>query len=165
MEKKFNSNRREFLKKTGIVIGMGVALSGSSLLMNSCEKDESPIPPPPPTKIDLSPYSSLSAVGGFALVTVASIKKNLMISRIDNSTFVVLDAVCTHQGCLINGIPNSSGDITCACHGASFKIVDGSVVKGVSGWTPIGLKWYTSATYDSAKNQLLVDFATVKQLS
>jgi nitrite reductase/ring-hydroxylating ferredoxin subunit len=165
MEKNFNSNRREFLKKTGIVIGMGVALSGSSLLMNSCEKDESPLPSPPPTPIDLGQYPALSAAGGFAAVGLTSVKKNLLISRLDNNQFVVLDAVCTHAKCVINGTPNSSGVITCACHYVSFNVKDGSVVQHpVSGWNPVGLIWYDNSTYDSVKNQLLVDFNTKKQI-
>ena len=37
-------------------------------------------------------------------------------------------AICTHVGCICNQVAN--GTINCPCHGAKFKITDGSVVTG-----------------------------------
>ena len=36
--------------------------------------------------------------------------------------FKAFTAVCTHQGCTVNGVSN--GIITCPCHGATFDIAD-----------------------------------------
>jgi Rieske Fe-S protein len=37
-------------------------------------------------------------------------------------------AICTHVGCILNQV--AGGTINCPCHGAKFKIADGSVVAG-----------------------------------
>jgi Rieske Fe-S protein len=42
--------------------------------------------------------------------------------------FKAFSAVCTHVGCVCNAV--TGGTINCPCHGAQFKISDGSVVAG-----------------------------------
>jgi Rieske Fe-S protein len=42
--------------------------------------------------------------------------------------FKAFSAVCTHVGCVCNVV--AGGTINCPCHGATFKISDGSVVAG-----------------------------------
>lgn len=42
--------------------------------------------------------------------------------------FKAFSAVCTHVGCVCNAV--AGGTIDCPCHGAKFKISDGSVVAG-----------------------------------
>ena len=42
--------------------------------------------------------------------------------------FKAFSAVCTHVGCVCNTV--SGATINCPCHGAKFKITDGSVVAG-----------------------------------
>jgi Rieske Fe-S protein len=42
--------------------------------------------------------------------------------------FKAFSAVCTHAGCLVDGVKD--GTIQCPCHGSQFKIADGSVANG-----------------------------------
>ncbi len=42
--------------------------------------------------------------------------------------FKAFSAVCTHQGCTVNGV--SDGVITCPCHGSTFDIATGAVRQG-----------------------------------
>ncbi|HET6969261.1 MAG TPA: Rieske (2Fe-2S) protein [Ornithinibacter sp.] len=42
--------------------------------------------------------------------------------------FKAFTAVCTHQGCTVNGV--ADGVITCPCHGSQFDAATGAVKKG-----------------------------------
>ena len=42
--------------------------------------------------------------------------------------FKAFSAICTHQGCTVNGV--TDGAITCPCHGSTFDIATGAVIKG-----------------------------------
>ena len=42
--------------------------------------------------------------------------------------YKAFSAVCTHQGCTVNGVAN--GVITCPCHGSQFDIATGAVRQG-----------------------------------
>jgi Rieske Fe-S protein len=69
--------------------------------------------------------SPLAAVGSAALVQSAS--GTVLVSRTAQDTFTAVTAVCTHEGCTVNGI---AGQIyVCPCHGSQFSTT-GGVVKG-----------------------------------
>ena len=42
--------------------------------------------------------------------------------------FKAFSAICTHQGCMVNGVSN--GVITCPCHGSQFDAATGAVRQG-----------------------------------
>jgi Rieske Fe-S protein len=42
--------------------------------------------------------------------------------------YKAFSAICTHQGCTVNGVSN--GVITCPCHGSTFDIATGEVKQG-----------------------------------
>ncbi len=42
--------------------------------------------------------------------------------------YKAFSAICTHQGCTVNGVSN--GVITCPCHGSTFDIATGAVTQG-----------------------------------
>jgi len=69
--------------------------------------------------------SPLAAIGSAALVQSAA--GNALVSRTAQDTFTAVTAVCTHEGCTVNGI---SGSIyVCPCHGSEFS-ASGGVIKG-----------------------------------
>jgi Rieske Fe-S protein len=63
-------------------------------------------------------------VGGGMVFTAAKV----VVTQPVKGTFKAFSAVCTHVGCICNQVSN--GTINCPCHGAEFKITDGSVVTG-----------------------------------
>jgi Rieske Fe-S protein len=63
-------------------------------------------------------------VGGGTVFTDAKV----VVTQPVKGTFKAFSAVCTHVGCICNQVSN--GTINCPCHGAEFKITDGSVVTG-----------------------------------
>ena len=52
----------------------------------------------------------------------------IVISQPTAGKFVAFSATCTHQGCTVSTITGNT--VSCPCHGSSFRLADGSVVKG-----------------------------------
>jgi Rieske Fe-S protein len=69
--------------------------------------------------------SALANVDGAALVE--SIAGVFLIARTSTSTFTAIDAVCTHEGCTVNGV--SGATYVCPCHGSRYNR-NGQVVQG-----------------------------------
>jgi Rieske Fe-S protein len=63
-------------------------------------------------------------VGGGKVYTAAKV----VVTQPSKGQFKAFSAVCTHVGCVCNQV--ADGTINCPCHGAKFKITDGSVVAG-----------------------------------
>jgi Rieske Fe-S protein len=63
-------------------------------------------------------------VGSGKIVTDADV----VISQPTAGKFVAFSATCTHQGCSVSTITGNT--VTCPCHGSSFALADGSVLKG-----------------------------------
>lgn len=63
-------------------------------------------------------------VGGGMVYTAAKV----VVTQPTKGEYKAFSAVCTHVGCLCNQV--ADGTINCPCHGAKFKITDGSVVTG-----------------------------------
>jgi Rieske Fe-S protein len=68
--------------------------------------------------------ASAVPVGGGMIYTAAKV----VVTQPTKGEFKAFSAVCTHVGCLCNQV--ADGTINCPCHGAKFKITDGSVVAG-----------------------------------
>ena len=63
-------------------------------------------------------------VGGGKVYTAARV----VVTQPSKGQFKAFSAICTHVGCICNQV--ADGTINCPCHGAKFKITDGSVVAG-----------------------------------
>jgi Rieske Fe-S protein len=63
-------------------------------------------------------------LGGGMVYTAAKV----VVTQPSKGEYKAFSAVCTHVGCVCNQV--ASGTINCPCHGAKFKITDGSVVAG-----------------------------------
>jgi Rieske Fe-S protein len=63
-------------------------------------------------------------VGGGVAYTAAKV----VVTQPTKGEYKAFSAVCTHVGCICNQV--ADGTINCPCHGAKFKITDGSVVAG-----------------------------------
>jgi nitrite reductase/ring-hydroxylating ferredoxin subunit len=63
-------------------------------------------------------------VGGGKVYQTAQV----VVTQPAKGQYKAFSAVCTHVGCICNQV--AAGTIDCPCHGAKFKITDGSVVTG-----------------------------------
>jgi Rieske Fe-S protein len=69
--------------------------------------------------------SALANVDGAALVE--STAGVFLLARTSESTFSAIEAVCTHQGCTINGVDGTT--YVCPCHGSRYNR-NGQVMSG-----------------------------------
>jgi len=69
--------------------------------------------------------SAIGEVGGAVLVE--STAGLFLVARTSANTFQAIDAVCTHEGCTINGIDGST--YVCPCHGSRYNR-NGQVMAG-----------------------------------
>ncbi len=63
-------------------------------------------------------------VGGGKVYTTAQV----VVTQPAAGQYKAFSAICTHVGCICNQV--AGGTINCPCHGAKFKVTDGSVVAG-----------------------------------
>jgi Rieske Fe-S protein len=63
-------------------------------------------------------------VGGGKVYQTAQV----VVTQPTAGQYKAFSAICTHVGCICNQV--AGGTINCPCHGAKFKITDGSVVAG-----------------------------------
>ena len=110
-------SRRESLKAAGVAV-VGVAGLGAC---GSSTGD--------------APSGAASAAGGAiaaADVPVGGGKVfedvKVVVTQPTEGDFKAFSAICTHQGCTVNGV--SDGVITCPCHGSTFDIATGEVKQG-----------------------------------
>jgi Rieske Fe-S protein len=85
----------------------------------------------------MSSPSSGAPAGGTALGLAADIPvgggkvyqaAQVVVTQPTAGQYKAFSAICTHVGCICNQV--AGGTINCPCHGAKFKITDGSVVTG-----------------------------------
>jgi Rieske Fe-S protein len=73
-------------------------------------------------------------VGGGKVYTTAQV----VVTQPAMGQYKAFSAICTHVGCICNQV--AGGTINCPCHGAKFKITDGSVVAGPASTPLAGAK-------------------------
>jgi cytochrome b6-f complex iron-sulfur subunit len=143
--------RKDFIRQ--LVIRGSAAVLLPSVILQSCEKDDSTEDPMNPggndtdiiLNLDDPKYADLLTEGGSYLLT----DKDIIVINKGNDVFVALSAICTHQGCEV-GYEPASDTLPCPCHGSVFRS-DGSVLNGPA---TLPLKVYP-ANLDA--NNLVID--------
>ncbi len=155
-----NENRRDFLKKAGFMIGVGICAGSVSTILTSCEKDQSIIIPPPQAySLSLAPFPKLATAGGIEKVVISGKNNNkpFIIKRIDQTTFVVHDSICPHQGCEVDLPTTPTSGMDCPCHHVVFSPDDGSVMKNPISWASQPLPSFKVQQFDSGNNILKIE--------
>jgi cytochrome b6-f complex iron-sulfur subunit len=75
--------------------------------------------------VTITDGSPLAPLGGAAIIRASG--TNYLAARTGDASFTVLTAVCTHEGCTVEGFRKSQ--YVCPCHGSTYS-TSGSVVKG-----------------------------------
>lgn len=80
-------------------------------------------------QLRVSAMSPLADVWGHArtLVEHAGIVRYVLVMRTGNDVFTALNAICTHEGCIVSGIDGAV--FVCPCHGSRYDHT-GAVVRG-----------------------------------
>ncbi|WP_081982677.1 Rieske (2Fe-2S) protein [Streptacidiphilus albus] len=113
-------SRRSLLRGAAAVGVAGAAAVGLAACSSGSSGSSSSSASGPTT---LGPTSDV-AVGGGKLYK----SDKVVVTQPTAGVFKAFSAICTHQGCLVDGV--SSGVIQCPCHGSEFNITTGAVVQG-----------------------------------
>ncbi|MBI2620257.1 MAG: ubiquinol-cytochrome c reductase iron-sulfur subunit [Ignavibacteriales bacterium] len=122
-----NETRREFLKKTALLLGAGA--TGTALNTAGCAPSTAPLLRAQVTdsvlRFDTAiPELALSG-DGVALVSDYLEYPILLIRRTDG-TFSAISAECTHLGCIVK---KQKLVLRCPCHGSAYDF-EGTVLNG-----------------------------------
>lgn len=161
MDKNTSNERRQFLIKAGKIAGLAVSMPVAASFISSCEQNEDPIPAPPPSTVpvDLSRYPAIAAAGGVVKILIPGKNNNnsIVISRLDNNQFSVVDSICQHAGCEVDLPFGESNELKCPCHFVTFSKLDGQIVKNpLTDWAGVPLKKF-NANYKIEQNILEIE--------
>lgn len=131
-----NNKRREFLKKSTGLIGLGILGIATGSMINGCEEIEYIAAVQPRTyEIKIDSYPSLSNVGGmvqmFYTIDGGKELKLILVRKASNNSkddFVIVEAVCRHNNCGLSLPDSLDGHFVCNCHGAKFSPLTGEMV-------------------------------------
>lgn len=125
-------SRRDFLKKSGLLLGAGLTLPVLSTLITSCNKNEgAPVNSISSIDVNLTSYPALNTDGGSASVTVPGFNYSGPVIIIRKGTdYNVLSGVCPHEGCFVDPPPFTNNEIVCRCHFSYFNASSGAYIKG-----------------------------------
>jgi nitrite reductase/ring-hydroxylating ferredoxin subunit len=73
--------------------------------------------------------ASVQAVTPGKMIGVEINGKNILIVNLNGKYFAIGNS-CTHEGCLLSDGTLNGEKIYCACHGSTFDLRTGAVVKG-----------------------------------
>jgi Rieske Fe-S protein len=76
-----------------------------------------------------------------------------IVLRVGDAAYEAFTAVCTHEGCLVNGL--TGNHILCPCHGSEYDFSG----MNVAGPAPAPLTSFT-LTFDATLNELLINRTT-----
>ena len=148
--------RRNFLKKS--LLGIGVVICSSSLagMISSCSNSVSPIVVGGNATLDITTTPQLLVPGGAVkkVFTGQFGNKPVLIIRLDVVAFAAFTTVCPHEGAEVSLPASSTADIVCKEHDARFSHTDGSVIEGPA--TRALTLFNTS--FDSANNLLAISY-------
>ncbi|MFI5200808.1 MAG: ubiquinol-cytochrome c reductase iron-sulfur subunit [Candidatus Kapaibacterium sp.] len=117
--------RREFLKRTGLVLGAASLTGMLSEILASCSNLTGPSVQHGTTTVDIS---KLTSNGQFTVdSSVTPDGTPILVIRQSATSYTALSMLCTHQGCQVQ--PPSGGSIYCSCHGSRFDL-NGNVTAG-----------------------------------
>lgn len=165
MEKN-NSNRREFLKRAGLLFGAGVTATSLSSLIVACKDETIPLPPKGSYNISLNDYPELATVGTIArcdgIFNLDPAQKLTVLIRVlPDDKFVIVQSGCSHQA--DQALPtdvNGSVHTVCPRHSAAFSLNEadaGKLVDNPKGVPAGDLKVFT---YEYKKAEKLIVIET-----
>lgn len=118
-----STSRREFVRGCAAA---GVALAGISMTGCASVVVTRVTPVNGRARIRLVDHPALAERGGALRLLPDGAPDEMLVIRQDDGTFVVLSAVCTHNGCTVDPQPSR---IVCPCHGSTYDRT-GRVVVG-----------------------------------
>ncbi|MUL78542.1 Rieske (2Fe-2S) protein [Mycolicibacterium sp. CBMA 226] len=115
--------------RRGVLLGAGAV--GAGMVLAACGGKDAGTPSSQSASGETTGKSASPSVkaadvpvGGGVVLTDAKV----VVTQPKAGEFKAFSAVCTHRQCTVSKV--ADGTIDCPCHGSTFSVADGSVVKG-----------------------------------
>ncbi len=146
-------DRRDFLKKLGLMFGGLTFVSVASSFLESCGGSNPTGPKAGNTAASITVDVSSLKADGNALVTsdVGPDGYNIVVYRKSTGNYEAHSMGCTHSGCQVDNPVGST--MSCQCHGSQFDL-EGHVLRGPAS-SPL-LAFPT--TFDASTSNLTINF-------
>jgi nitrite reductase/ring-hydroxylating ferredoxin subunit len=106
------------LNRRTVLVGAGI--TAVAAVLSGCATGA---PGVPPRGTRLGPASAVPIGAGTVFAD-----QQIVVTQPTPGDFRGFSAICTHQGCTVSEV--STAAIICPCHGSTFDITDGSVIRG-----------------------------------
>ena len=154
--------RRIFLKQSMQSIGIAMCSGSLIALLQACETNEEIVSSNVnaiPFILDLkkAEFSALGSIGGavYHNESTANEGNDIIIIRLDQTKFLVVSSICTHQGCTVNLPSSDKTTLFCPCHFAEFSPTTGEVLVQPKQGSATTLPIFRNE-YDPTSNELTI---------
>jgi Rieske Fe-S protein len=106
-------------RRTFVGGGLGLVLAGCAGSAEKWEVKAVPVRDEGLVELELKDYPELITAGGMVALQPATLRKPVLVQRIEGDAVRVLSLECTHLGCIVRW-DNEAQELRCPCHGSRF---------------------------------------------
>lgn len=112
-------SKHPLARRTFVGGGVGLVLAGCAGSAEKWEAEPVSVGEGGLVELELKEYPALITAGGMVALQPATLRKPVLVQRIENDQVRVLSLQCTHMGCTVRW-DNDAQELRCPCHGSRF---------------------------------------------
>lgn len=114
-----DSTNHPLARRTFVGGGLGLVLAGCAGGTQKWEAKPVAVRDAGLVELDLGDYPELVTPGGMVALQPATLRKPVLVQRLEDHQVRVLSLTCTHLGCVVRW-DDEQQDLACPCHGSRF---------------------------------------------
>lgn len=113
------SSNHPLARRTFVGGGLGLVLAGCAGSTEKWEVKGVPVGEEGLVELELGDYPELVTPGGMVALQPATLRRPVLVQRLEDQQVRVLSLRCTHMGCTVRW-DNDAQELRCPCHGSTF---------------------------------------------
>lgn len=114
-----DSSIHPLARRTFVGGGLGLVLAGCAASAEKWEVKPVAVKEEGLVELELKDYPELITPGGMVALQPATLRKPVLVQRLEGEAVRVLSLRCTHLGCTVRW-DNEAQELRCPCHGSRF---------------------------------------------